>query len=191
MVNEKVISFINQALEEGLEGRRFQNKKIHGLATRMPRIDGARVEIIPVVLDDDFEGHYVGMDDDFDLIMYHTISNTVVKKSLNKGFGDADANIVNATDVSLVIYGKASTLCVSADGMGFIIQGILPDKFNAKIDGVSFVDIQVKSIKTDTLVILQEEFQGFNFKIGPENFLVKINYTIESTFSKRCFNTCN
>jgi hypothetical protein len=48
-------------------------------------------------------------------------------------------------------------------------------------------NINVKDINLNDMQVFMEEFQNMPFFLKPEQFLFKINYTIESAFLKKCF----
>ncbi len=191
-----IVKYINEELIKGLFHEPcFDNKKIICIAQSLPRRNGDNIELVPSYVNEKGEAQYVGPEDDYDLIFYHRINGITVGKAGNfKGYGDdrqVDANIAR---ISMVVFGRRDKLKLTNDELAIHIQANIPEAATKDLLGqLQFFagNINITDIILNDLQVFNEEFQGFTFFLKPEQFLFKVNYTIESAFLKKCFKKCN
>jgi hypothetical protein len=192
---KKIVGFINQELQANLlNDSCYSNSKIIGLCQVLPRQKGERLELLPSYVDNDGEAQYVGPDDDYDLIIYHRLNRIAVSKANLKSFGDTRQLDANSAQMSLVVFGLRNKLKLSNDELAVRIQANFPQAATkALLTEMTFqaCNININDIILNDLQVFQEEFQNIGFFLKPDQFLFKVNYTIESAFLKECFKTCN
>lgn len=186
--------YINSYLNVQMLNRSvFQNQLISSIAQSVARHEGSNVEILPCLVDPNGEARYLGPDDDFDYMAYHKVNSFIATKStFNKGYGDSKGLIVNQTKMSYVVFGNRSALIMSNDELAVHLQTHWPDKVSKTILTewkLSYIDININDIILNDLQVFNEEYQGVEFFLKPEQYLFKVNYTIESAFDKKCFIT--
>lgn len=190
-----IVKYINQTLlKTVLNDKRFQNSKVIEIAQALPRKNGKKLEYLPSYVDNDGEAKYVGAEDDFDLIIYHKINSIDVSKAtVNKGFGDDTGYQGNVARMSMIIFGRRDKLKLTNDDLSLYLQSNIPEAVTKQLlVELQFkaANININSIVLNDLQVFQEEYPSFEFFLKPEQFLFKINYTIESAYLKRCFNNC-
>ncbi len=191
-----IVKYINDELVKGLLHEPcFDNKKVICLAQQLPRRRDDQIELIPSYVNENGEAQYVGPEDDYDLIVYHRINSITVGKAGNfKGYGDDRPADTNVARISLVVFGRRDKLKLTNDELAIHIQANIPEAATKDLlKQLQFfaANININEIILNDLQVFNEEFQGFTFFLKPEQFLFKINYTIESAFLKKCFTKCN
>jgi len=188
---KKIVAFINDHLPDVLPSA---NVKIVGIAQQLPRLNGEKIELLPSFVDDNGEGQYVGPDDDFDVIIYHRVNGiNVGKGNIKDSFGDANLYDTNVARMSMVVFGKRDLLKMSNDDLAIYLQAAMPEAATKEmLKQMSFraANINAKDINLNDMQVFMEEFQNMQFFLKPDQFLFKLNYTIESAFLKKCFKKC-
>lgn len=191
-----IVDFINEQLKENLFNcDLYNNQKIVALAQGLPRTNGEKIEIVPSYIDHEGEATYVGPDDDYDLMIYHRLTALTVGKATLKTYGDNKPMDANIARISLVVFARRDQLHVSNDELAISIQAACPQAATkALLQQLQFkaANINISEIVLNDLQVFQEEFQNVQFFLKPEQYLFKVNYTIESAFLKECFtNNCD
>lgn len=187
-----IVQFINTQLNTALlSDAKYSNKSIIEIAQSLPRDAEKGLQLLPSYVDNNGEAVYVGPDDDFDYIGYHRVNNwTPAKSATLKAFGDAKSVDVNLVRMSYVVFGRRDKLQLSNDELAFYLQMAFPEALDKSLITslqLKACNINITDIILNDLQVFQEEFQGIEFFLKPEQFLFKINYTIESAFLKKCF----
>lgn len=186
-----IAEYINNELDAFL--KQFGSKKIVAIAQSLPRQTNAGLELLPSYVDEDGEAQYVGPDDEFDYIGYHRVNSvTVGKANLNK-YGDARGINANVVKMSYVVFGRRDQLKLTNDELSFYLQINFPEAADSnmlKQLQLRACNINITDIILNDLQVFTEEFQRIDFFLKPEQYLLKVNYTIESAFDRRCFNIC-
>lgn len=180
----KIIDSINEDLKKF-----FEEAKIFGLAQSIIRKQGAEIELIPALVNYGGEAIYVGFDDVYPLMIYHKMNSMISSLSdKNRGYGDAGADQVNTYQNSMIVYMDRKKLKKLPDEIYMKIQGGFPERL--KIDPFKTVTIKFSNVILNSQQVFASEYQGNSYSLSPEKNLFAINYTIESTFSKGCFDNC-
>ncbi len=192
---KNIVNFINISLQSTvLKDKRFQNSKVVGITQSIVRKKGDAFEYVPSYIDDKGEIKYIGVDDSFDIMIYHKVNTiSVSKANVNKGYGDNTAYDANVARMSMIVFGQRNKLMLSNDDLSIYLQSSMPEAVSKKLlNELQFkaANINISDIVLNDQQVFQEEYQGFPFFLKPEQYLFKINYTIESAFLKKCFNTC-
>lgn len=167
------------------------NSKFAPIATQMMR-KGNNGKIFPSYVDNYGEGKYVGPEDDYDAIVYHRVNSLVPGRILST-WGDGKSLEAIAAKMQLVAFGRRDKIKMSGDEMALKILASIPPKVSSPlISKLNFRSVEVKTADSNinSLQVFQEEFPDSGFFLKPEQFLIRINYTIESVFLKGCFKTC-
>lgn len=194
---KNIVDFINDGLNIGLLNKKeFVNKLVIGIAQSMPKKNEDRggVELLPSYVDNNGEGQYVGPDDAYDYMGYHKVNSIMVgMTNVNKGFGDERGYRANVVKMSYIVFGRRDRLQMSNEELAFYLQLNFPEaagKERLKQLQLKMCNIYVNDIVLNDLQVFNEEFQVIEYFLKPEQFLFKVNYTIESAFDKKCFTTC-
>lgn len=177
----KLIQEVNEPLIECLP-----DGVVYGLAQSMVRKVGTELETLPAVVNHDGEGKYVGVDDDFGVIVYHKSLSIVCREV--KGHGDFN-DIVNTYTNCMIVYLDRKRLSIRADQLLLLIQAVFPSTI--KLPPYKTVAIKFASVIMDDIAVFASEYKGTSFSLPAEKNIFQINYGIEATFSKNCFKDCS
>lgn len=190
-----IVDYINKTLNEELfAGDCFSNRKVIGLAQSLPKNSGEKIQLLPSYVNNDGEANYVGPEEDYDLIIYHRITSILVTRANLKAYGDTRQLDANVAKIGLVVFGRRDKLKLTNDELAILLQASMPQAATKEIlKQLQFqaANINLTEIVLTDLQVFQEEFQNVTYFLKPEQFLFKINYTIESAFLKECFKKCN
>jgi hypothetical protein len=192
---KKVVEFINDGLNNGfLNQKLFVNKKVIGIAQLLPRRENDRLELLPCYVSNSGDAQYVGPDADYDYLGYHRcLGIGVGKASVNTGFGDGKGYDANIVRMSYVVFACKNKIDLSNDEIALFVQANFIESIERELLQklqLKACNIKVNDIVLNDLQVFNEEFQGVEFFLKPEQFLLKVNYTIESAFDKKCFKNC-
>jgi hypothetical protein len=186
-----MVGFINTTLEESLlQDACFDNRKVIGLAQIIPRQTREGVQLFPSYINNDGEGCDVTPDDSYDLIIYHRVNGILVSKSQMQSFGDDRKADVNTARMCLVAFGRRDRLRMTNDELAILLQASMPDALPKQLQqDLQFNTglISINDIILNDPQAFQEEFPSMDYFLKPDQFLLKINYSIESSFLKGCF----
>lgn len=179
------IKQINEKLEPLFE--KWTGSVLHGYTQSMIRKKGNEVELLPAVVDKNGEGKYVGPDDTNPVSLYHKLNN-LNSTVRNNGVGDSLGDILNTYQNSMVVFLDRKKTNLLPDELLLYIQANFPERL--KIAPYKNITIKFTGVILNSRAVFEREFQGTAFKLPNEKTLFEINYTIESLFSKECFNKC-
>ena len=180
----KFIEIINKPLEKIISGVR-----VYGIAEPVARTSGSEVEILPGVISNNGEIKYVGIDDLESVIIYHKANALGVRLStIKKGFGDDPNAFVNAYSMSMIVYIDRSKTKLRPEEFFLFIQANIP--FEIKEQPYKSIFTQINTVILNTQTVYDSEYKGTKNPLPANHSLMQINYTIESTFDKNCFEKC-
>lgn len=183
MIHE-VIHTINQKIIKVFE--HIPGAKVYGVAQTMIRRKGDGSEFIPALVDKNGEGKYVGIDDVSPVIIYHKINSITAVLRPSEGYGDSAGKWVNTYNNSLIAYLNRKKLNITPDELFLYLQAAFPEKLKADIFdlNIKFTNVNLSSVQ-----VWAAEYQR-DFALATEANLFAVNYTIESSFKKDCFDKC-
>jgi hypothetical protein len=132
---------------------------------------------------------YVGIDDVYPVRIYHRLNSMTSAIKAGTGMGRAAGDQVNTYQLSMVVFLDKPK------------SKLYPDEFLlfAQANTLERVPIeQYKSVVTtfgsavfDSLLVYRQEYiTSDTYRLKEDQFFFKINYSIETTFSKGCFKRC-
>lgn len=191
---KNIVKFIDDHLTRELLGQKcFSNKKLAGIAQRMTRVSDDVAMIMPCFVNDDGEGEYVGPDCTYSLMTYHRVNTMTTAPANVRSFGDSQRAEGNRADMSMVVFARRDMLRLSSDDLAIKIQSAFPEALEKEIRlylKLYAANISIQNIILSDLQVFREEYENVAYFLKPEQFLLKVNYTIESAFDKGCFTTC-
>lgn len=155
---------------------------IYGIAQTIMRGQ----EKLPGVIGKKGEVYYVGVNDDKGIILYHKI-NGVVTGIKPKGYGDSVGNTANTYSMSMIVFLNRARVNMYPDELFTVIQSQTP--VTVALEPYSTISTSFNSVILNDLQVFAQEYQ-IDYRLTPEQNLFQINYTVETTFLKDCFNTC-
>jgi len=172
----KIVAIINDNI---ISSASCLNVRAIGLSEVLIR-DG---KTFPVIIDKNSIEH-IFFDDSFECELYHYPNSESNSNDNNKGFGD-NKIIEKTFDNSIILYARNT----SNEYVNEIIDKALTTiitQSQRSILGVNFVDIELKSIKTDKQTIYKQEFGELRYKINANDVLIKVDYSIVYALQNKC-----
>lgn len=164
--------------------------KIHGLAQLVIRKNHDNSEqLMPGLIHYLGEITYVGIDDSFPLRLYH-INNSITVNAVN-GTGD-NRDTVNTFNNSMYVYYDRKKINLMPDDIYLYIQSVVPQKIPATLAAYTTLPFKSTFLKFTNVIlnsiqVFASQYQGTGYRLHPEKHLFAINYTVESTLKKDCF----
>jgi hypothetical protein len=168
-----IISYLNETIELP------KGSEVNGVAELVPRDD----QTIPEI-----DGKFVGIDDKYPVRIYHRLIS--VSSRIGKpGYGNAVGDITNTYSIVMVVFLQHERAKLYPDELLLFIQANMPDRMK----GPPYNDIRITftGANLDAQANWAQEYRsGTDYRLKSDQFLFKINYNIETTFSKGCFREC-
>jgi len=139
---------------------------------------------IPVIND-----RYVGIDDIYPVRIYHRLNSLNSSIRQGTGTGRSVGDNVNTYQLSMVVFMDRPKACMYPDEFLLFAQANIPERLS--IDPYKSVVITYGSSVFDSLAVYRQEYVASDtYRLKEDQFFFKINYSIETTFSKGCFKRC-
>jgi hypothetical protein len=171
-----IISSLNQSICEILP----KGSDVNGLAELVPRDDQTLPEL---------DGKFVGIDDKYPVRIYHRVGS-VTSRLVNKtAYGESAGDYSNIYQLSMLAFIQHERAKLYPDELLLLIQANYPDFI--KMSPYKKIIITFSGAGLDSQANWTQEYKsGTEYKLKSNQFLFKINYSIETIFSKGCFNEC-
>lgn len=136
------------------------------------------------------DGVYVGVDDSVPFSVYHKTGQATFSESLTGNFGDRRAKNINMIlSMTAVFSVNGKLACMTSDELLLVLTSAFPETLS--VADYSLVNVKINSAILNPQQVFQAEYKGSAYFLKPEQFLLSVNYTIESRYKKGCFNPCN
>jgi hypothetical protein len=132
---------------------------------------------------------YVGIDDVYPIRIYHRLNsmNSTIKPGTGSGRNVGDQ--ANTYQLSMVVFLDKPKSNMYPDEFLLLAQANMPERLS--IEPYKSVVTSFTSSVFDSLLVYRQEYvSSENYKLKEDQFFFKINYSIETTFSKGCFKKC-
>lgn len=169
-----IISSLNETIELP------KGSAVYGVAELVPRDDQTLPEI---------DGKFVGIDDTHPVRIYHRILGMSSKIDVKGGYGNAVGDVLNTYSIAMVVFLQHERAKLYPDQLILFIQANMPDRLKM----IPYKDIKVTftGASLDSQTNWTQEYRsGTDYRLKSDQFLFKINYSIETIFSKGCFKEC-
>lgn len=160
--------------------------KVYGLAQTMLRKKGVESELIPALVDLTGEGKYIGIDDVSPVIIYHKNNSLATTIDPKKAVGRDTGALVNTYSNSLIVYLNRKRLKLLPDELYLYLQAHMKSGFSMPPFEIV---IRQTTVILNSQQVWASEYQR-DFTLPPEANLFAVNYTVESSFKKNCFDKC-
>lgn len=132
---------------------------------------------------------YVGIDDVYPVRIYHRLNSmsSVIKPGTGSGRSAGDQ--ANTYQLSMVVFLNKPKANMYPDELLLFAQANSPERLTIE-PYKSVVTTFTSSVLDSLLVYRQEYVASDTYKLKEDQFFFKINYSIETTFSKGCFKRC-
>lgn len=175
-----VINHINTGLKKVFES--VPGVKVYGLAQTMIKDS----KFIPALVDHTGEGKYIGIDDGSPVILYHKTNSITSIIDKSKAVGREVGAIVNTYNQTLIVYLNRKKLKLTPDELFLFIQAKFPDTLQKEPFTIL---VKITNVILSSEQVWASEYKTL-FSLPPEANLFALNYTIEGSFKKGCFDRC-
>lgn len=132
---------------------------------------------------------YVGIDDIYPVRIYHRLNsmNSTIKPGT--GMGRVVGDQANTYQLSMVVFLDRPKSNMYPDEFLLFAQANTPERII--IEPYKSVVINFGGAAFDSLSVYRQEYIASDtYRLKEDQFFFKINYSIETTFSKGCFKSC-
>lgn len=174
-----IVLLLNDSLTDLFSAKRLSGSGLYGIAELVKRDADTLPEI---------DGKYVGIDDKHPAIIYHRLSslNSLIKPST--GYGRNVGDQANNYGLSMVVFLDREKTGLYSDELLLLIQANFPERIT--LDPYKSVVMTFGSSVLDGSQVYFQEYKSETYRLKPNQYLFKINYTVEAVFSKNCFKKC-
>lgn len=139
---------------------------------------------IPVIND-----RYVGIDDVYPVRIYYRLNSMSSSIKTGTGTGRLVGDQVNTYQLSMVVFLDLPKSNMYPDEFLLFAQANTPERLT--IDPYKSVVIAFGGAIFDSQLVYRQEYVASDtYRLKEDQFFFKINYSIETTFSKGCFKKC-
>lgn len=170
-----IVTTLNKSIEWLPSG-----SEVNGIAELLMRDEVT----IPVISE-----KYVGIDDVYPVRIYHRLNSMTSSIKPGTGMGRVIGDQVNTYQLSMVIFLDGPKAKMYPDTFLLHLQANMPERITAD-PYKSIVTLFGSAVFDSQLVYRQEYVSSDTYKLKEDQYFFKINYSIETTFSKGCFKKC-
>lgn len=131
---------------------------------------------------------HAGIDDKFPLRAYHKLGTLITRLAPGSGYGKSTGDPVNTYTNALVVFLNRNQCKLYPDELLLHIQANIPETI--VLAPYTRVALNITTTQLDSETVFNQEYENTTYKLGKEQYLFKISYTVETTFKKGCFKTC-
>lgn len=132
---------------------------------------------------------YVGIDDIYPVRIYHRLNSMISAIKAGTGMGRNAGDQANTYQLSMVVFLDKPKSNMYPDEFLLIAQANTPERL--PIEPYKSVVITFGSALFDSQLVYRQEYIASDaYRLKEDQFFFKINYSIETTFSKGCFKRC-
>jgi hypothetical protein len=157
-----------------------KGSEVNGIAELVFRDDTTLPEV---------DGKYVGIDDTYSVRIYHRLLGMQTKIAPRSNFGDSAGDISNTYSLAMVVFLQKERAKMYPDELLTRIQASMPETI--KMEPYRRINIVFSGAALDSQSNWVQEYRtGTDYRLKSGQYLFKINYSIETIFSKGCFPGC-
>lgn len=132
---------------------------------------------------------YVGIDDVYPVRIYHRLNSMSSTIKQNTGSGRSAGDQANTFQLSMVVFLDYPKSSLYPDEFLLFTQANTPERLI--VDPYKTVVTNFGSAAFDSMSVYRQEYiASETYRLKEDQFFFKINYSIETTFSKGCFKKC-
>lgn len=183
-----IVEEINNAVKGFLTGPSYQMSSLNGIAYTMLK---EKDNSLPAVVDNEGEARYVGIDDKYNLMIYHRIMTTAPSKKTSQ-YGDANTRTNITNRMSMVVFANRQKLKLTQEVLANYIVASLPTNIDKSIlsqESLNNCTIDVLEINFNSSALYKREYLKDSV-LKPHQMLFEISYQIVYGFDSSCIKTC-
>lgn len=190
MINvNSIVAEINEAVKGFLTGPSFAASSLNGIAYTFLK---EKELALPAVINDKGEAKYIGIDDKYNLIVYHRIITTTPSKKKAGQYGDGNKRTTITNKMSMVVFANREKLKITQEVLANYILASIPTNIDKEIlskESLSECTIDVLDVNFNSSALYKREYLKDGF-FKPNQMFFEISYQIVYSFHSDCINTC-
>lgn len=195
----EITTILNQSLKDGnFHTSKFQTGNWQGLAYLVDREEKDGDNFIqtrrPAIIDNGGEGVPVDYDDTYPIQFYHRITAPLQYLDMSaEGFGNPNSSNKEIAEMVLICMGDRSRIGVyNEDVCAAIVSDLTRELNPTKLTALGLQDATIDIIETNTnsVEVFGQEYQGVDYPLGTEKFMLAVKYKITTMYGKKCFSIC-
>jgi hypothetical protein len=132
---------------------------------------------------------YVGIDDIYPVRIYHRLNSMTSAIKAGTGTGRSVGDQTNTYQLSMVVFLDKPKSNMYPDEFLLFAQANFPERLT--MGPYKSVIPTFASTVLDSMQVYKQEYVASDtYRLKEDQFFFKINYSIETTFSKGCFKKC-
>jgi hypothetical protein len=132
---------------------------------------------------------YVGIDDVYPVRIYHRLNSMTSSIKAETGTGRSVGDQANTYQLSMVVFLDKPKANMYPDEFLLFAQAKFPERLS--LEPYKSVKPLFISAALDSMQVYKQEYVASDtYRLKEDQFFFKINYSIETTFSKGCFKRC-
>jgi hypothetical protein len=170
---------LNESLNGLFSAKRLSGSALYGIAESVNRNEHMLPEINSI---------YVGVDDIHPAIIYHRLNDMRSSIKPNTGYGRDAGDYSNVYGLSMVVFLDRKKTGLYPDELLLLIQANFPERL--ALSPYKMIVVSFGSTLLNSSQVYSQEYAIDTYRLKADQYLFKINYTIEAVFSKNCFDKC-
>lgn len=189
MYTPNIATYINSTLKQ----RVFSDigAQLFGVCELVEKTDGDSKRTVPLYLNIDGEGKYVGVDDSYPLTIYHRLINPIKPAPTKKGFGD-NVWLKEQAQIKLVVFYPKAKYKKALEATLSTIKANFPFFITKKMK----TDLRVKSVRiipgetfSNTPRVYQDEYSA-PLAGRTDLAMGALQYSVEILYDPACIRDC-
>lgn len=191
--NNEICLLINDTLKAGnLKDSRFGGAQYHGLTYDTIEKDSKEKTFPSEYNNGDFK--QVSCDNNYPLVLWHKLLGKRYDKVVaDQQYGGTLLKTREVTQGYLVVFANREAIRIPQENLEALVSLGLPNVLDAALVAqyqMDYAEVNVTGSSLITAAIWQQEFKGTELPITPENYLVKVDYQVITTFRNDCIKIC-
>jgi hypothetical protein len=174
-----IVLLLNDSLTGLFSSKRLSGSALYGIAEAVKR----NTETLP-----ELDEKYVGIDDIHPAIIYHKLNAMTSSIKPATGYGRGVGDHANTYSISAVVFLDRGKTGLYPDELLLMIQANFPEQI--RLDPYKSIRVAFGSVVLNSSQVYQQEYTSDTYRLKANQYLFKINYTVEAVFSKNCFDKC-
>lgn len=177
-----IVEQLNKTLEPLFAACKISESKLYGIAETVFRDNISQPEI---------NERSVGFDDTYSTMLYHKLSslNSSIEATAGGSYGRSIGYFVNTYGIGMVIFLDKKKTDLYPDQLLQYIQANFPT--GLKVPPYESANIRFQSAILDSRLIFTQEYNANDaYRLKSDQYLFRINYSVELKFDRNCFKNC-
>lgn len=186
----QISNAINNSIRAGLNDSRFDGSDYNGIAILAS--DGEKLR--PMIVDHYDTCKFMTADDQIPLQVYHRTIKISRADQAGKSYGDQLAGKQETTNMALIAIGSRRLIRLTPEELEAAIVSYFPSMIaKATTSALKLSSCKITPVDSvlDPVAVYLDENKTTAYELSPNSLMIRINYTITSTYNTACFELCD